>query len=148
MWSLTSVGESLLSRMRHPHPPSAPSALKIAWVVEINCVSMRSKALPLSFSAAPSHREPFSPSAFQLGEKVPKADEGEVLAGYEAFTVCANYACVKRLPHPPIGTFSPRKKPRGEKGSRLESAESWKVLTSYLRARRSAAGRRTLPRAF
>ncbi len=81
---------------------------------------------PLSLSVAPSHREPFSPSVFQLGEKVPKADEGEVLARSEALTVCANYARAKRPPHPPIGTFSPRKKPRGEKGSRLESIEPWK----------------------
>ncbi len=78
-----------------------------------------------------SNRESFSPSAFQLGEKVPKADEGALVLA-EKWIIFTNGRgkLMKTLnfnartaPSSAFGTFSPRKKPRGEKDSRLRESQ-------------------------
>jgi len=74
----------------------------------------------------------FSPSAFQLGEKVPKADEG-ALALAEQWTIFMDgrwklmktrIFSARTAPSSAFGTFSPRKKPRGEKDSRLRESQA------------------------
>ena len=71
-----------------------------------------------------SNRESFSPSAFQLGEKVAKPDEGALHEDESHAFECSRTSVGKSRisrkapPSSAFGTFSPRKKPRGEKGSR------------------------------
>src|SRR5437763_3256674 len=66
-----------------------------------------------------SNRESFSPSAFQLGEKVPKADEGAFYVRHSrAFersrtSVGTSHISRKAPPSSAFGTFSPRQTPRG-----------------------------------
>src|SRR5437763_10587976 len=70
-------------------------------------------------SSARCYVESPSPPRVFAGEKVLKADEG----AFHADVICARAECDDfnsriRPPHPPVGTFSPRKKPTGEKDSR------------------------------
>jgi hypothetical protein len=73
----------------------------------------------------------FSPSAFQLGEKVAKPDEGALVFA-EQWTIFMNGRgklmktlnfSARTAPSSAFGTFSPRKKPRGEKDSRRRESQ-------------------------
>ena len=79
-----------------------------------------------------SNRESFSPSAFQLGEKVPKADEG----AFHEFVICAPSSVlgpasvnreylVKHPPHPPSAPSPPA---RNRGGRRALDEGSGKAL--------------------
>ena len=84
----------------------------------------------------------FSPSAFQLGEKVAKPDEGALVLAKQ-WTIFMNGRgkpmktrnfSARAAPSSAFGTFSPRKKPRGEKDSRLR--ESQVIQTGSEKCRR------------
>jgi len=85
------------------------------------------------------HREPFSPSAFQLGEKVPKADEGAfhkdvIRAPSSAIgPASVNRAyLVKRPPHPASPPSPPA---RNRVGRRALDEGSCKALGGTIRVR-------------
>ena len=83
------------------------------------------KSFILQFPREPCHslhREPFSPSAFLLGEKVPKADEGAFHKGVIRAPSSAlgpasvnRPYLVKRPPHPPSAPSPPAKNRGGRR---------------------------------
>ena len=98
-----------------------------------------------------SNRESFSPSAFQLGEKVPKADEGAfhayvIRAPSSALEPTSGKSRISRKAPPSSGfaTFSPRKKPRGEKGSRRREWQGSRRNNSSERMRKGRVGSATV----
>ena len=78
---------------------------------------------PVYVLDAPGQNRP-SPPRFSAGEKVAKPDEGafheDVIRAPSSALGPASVSLISRKapPSSAFGTFSPRKKPRGEKGSR------------------------------
>ena len=84
----------------------------------------------LSRRHAVSRRDPSPPALFRLGEKVPKADEGAfhedvIRAPSSALgPASVNRSYLVTRPPSAFGTFSPHKKPWGEKGSRRREGKA------------------------
>ena len=105
-----------------------------------SCASLHLSHAHLNlFLRGPCHslrREPFSPHGFLWGEKVAKPDEGGVShvrhsRAFERSRTSVGKSRVSRKapPSSAFGTFSPRKKPRWEKGSRRREWRGFQDLT-------------------